>query len=133
MSPVGFAKTGTAGKSVERPFVGPTGPTVSIAVDLDGLTANEIDENGYLKAGTPLLRTGALVGAGAVYGCVFDNTKVADGNTAAQRTAGGSPEVTVMISGAVNRAVLEDNLGRPLTAPEIAGFAAAGSLLKLLS
>lgn len=121
------------GSSVEPPWVGRIDHTVSIPVPISGLTTAEVDENGYVKAGTPLLRTGALVTAGAVYGCVYENTKVGPSNSVADRAAAGSPQITVVLIGAVNRAVLEDNLGRVLTAAEIAGFAAAGCLIKLLA
>lgn len=121
------------GSSVEPPWVGPVNHTVAIPIDVTALTNKEVDDNGYLKAGTPFLRTGLLVTAGAVYGCIHENTKVAPSNSAADLAAAGSPQVTVVLIGAVNRAILEDNLGRVLTAAEIAGFALAGSTLRLLA
>lgn len=121
------------GDTHQSPFVGPVDHTVSIAVPIGVLTADEVDANGYLKPGLPLTAAGARIGVGgAVYGCVVEATKVATGNDAAALTAAGSPQVTVALIGTVNRDVLEDNLGRVLTADEVAGFSAAGSLIKLL-
>jgi hypothetical protein len=121
------------GGSVENPFIGPVQRTVAIAVPLSGLTSAEVDANGYIKPGVPLLRTGALVTAGAVWGVTVEATKVANSNSGADLAAGGSPEVAVAVDGAVNRAIMEDNLGRVLTAAEIAGFALAGSTIRLIS
>jgi hypothetical protein len=112
----------TAGNVVASPWVGPMDHPISIAVPISGLTTAEIDDNGYLKPGVPLLRTGALVTAGKVFGCVIEATKVAASNSSADRTAAGTVEVTVGLIGTINRKVLEDILGRTLTAPEIAGF-----------
>lgn len=123
----------TGGSSVEPPWVGRIDHVVAIPIDVTALTSDEVDENGYLKAGVPFLRTGLLVTAGAVYGCVYENTKVAASNDAADLAAAGSPHVSLVLIGALNRAVLEDNLGRALTAAEIAGFGLAGSLIKLLA
>jgi hypothetical protein len=122
------------GRSTESPFVGPVDHTVGIVVPITGLTAFEVDKNGRLKPGIPLTRAGGLVGAGvAVYGCTVGTPKVAKSNAAADIAAAGSMEVAVALIGTVNRAILEDSLGRVLTANEIAGFALAGSLLKLLA
>ncbi len=121
------------GSSVESPFVGPVNHTVSIPIPASGLTTAEVDANGFLKPGVPVLRTGALVTAGAVYGVTVEATKIAKSNAAADLTAAGSPEVAVALIGTLNRAIMEDNLGRALTAAEIAGFVAAGSLIKLIA
>lgn len=130
--PIQVTRTGTVDTSPMNPFVGPVDHTVAIPVPISGLTANEVDANGYLKPGVPLLRSGALVTAGAVYGVTLEPIKVAASNSSTDRTAAGSPEVAVGLIGTVNRAIMESNLGRVLTAAEIAGFSAAGSLIKLL-
>lgn len=73
------------------------------------------------------------VTAPAVYGVTTGPAKVAVTNAVGDLAAAGTVEVTVATMGQVNRAILEDNLGRVLTAAEIAGFSVAGSLLKLLA
>jgi hypothetical protein len=121
------------GKSVESPFVGPVNHTIGIAVPITALTNKEIDAYGRLKAGVPFLRSGALVTAGAVYGCSVGTPKVAKSNSAADIAAAGTVEVAVALIATVNRAILEDNLERVLTAAEIAGFAIAPCTVKLLA
>lgn len=124
----------TAGELYGNPFVGPLGHTAQIAVDLNSLTDDEIDAQGYLKPGIPLSKVGALVGAGvAVFGVTIEPLKVAADNEAATIAAlSGAAQVAVGTIGQVNRDVIEDNLGRALTADEVAGFAVAGSTIKLL-
>ncbi len=130
--PTSVTRSAASSTAPMNPFVGPVDHTVAIPIPLTGLTANEIDANGYLLPGVPLLRNGALVTGGAVYGVTIEPIKVAASNSTADRTAGGSPEVSVALIGTVNRAIMESNLGRVLTAAEIAGFALAGSLIKLI-
>lgn len=66
-----------------------------------------------------------------VYGVVLEPVKVAAGNTSTLLDAATDIDVAVVRGGLVNRDVAEDNLGRALTATEIAAFQAAGSLLRL--
>lgn len=128
------SNTANAGTTPINPFIGPVNHTVPIVVPLSGLTTAEVDLNGYLKPGVALARSGALVGSGVVvYGVTVESIKVAASNSSADLAAGGSPEVAVGRIGLVNRKIMEDNLGRVLTAAEIAGFALAGSLISLVS
>lgn len=117
-----------------RPFVGPTNHPSQIAVNIAVLTTAEVDADGYIKPGVPLSAAGALVGAGvAVHGVVPEPIKVATSNVAGDLTAAGVVQLTVMTIGQVNRGIIESNLGRVLTANEIAGFGLAGCLVKLLA
>lgn len=130
-----------AGTIYGRPFVGPTHHPSQIAVNITLLTANEVDSQGYLKPGVPFTAAGILVGVAPafVHGVVPEPIDVLflrpfDGLTfAAALAAAGTQQITVMTIGQVNRKIIEDNLGRVLTANEIAGFSAAGSLVKLLA
>lgn len=128
----------TGSDSQASPFVGPVDHTIGLKVDVSGLTDDEVDDNGYLKPGVPFKFAGGLLvladgTAGEfIYGCVVEATKIADDNAPATLAAAADVEVAVAFLCAVNRDILEDVLGRALTANEIAAFAAAGSLARLL-
>lgn len=130
--PMSSKVTATAGEVHPIPFVGPVNHTAPVRVPagLAGFSAAEIDQYGYLKPGVILQRNGSLVGAAAGpagYGLVVEATKVADSNSAADLAAAGATTVIVAVICAANRAILEDSLGRVLTAGEIASFNVAGS------
>lgn len=58
-----------------------------------------------------------------VHGVTIAPAKVAAGNAGGDLSAAADCFVAVGTHGVVNRDVMEDNLGRPLTADEVAGFA----------
>lgn len=131
-------KTGT-GKLYANPFVGEAEYPAQIAVNISALTADEIDTYGFLKPGIPLNKAGALVGAGPdyVYGVTPEPLDVlhlfyGGPDWATRLAAVGSIQLNVITIGQVNRGIIEDNLGRVLTANELAGFTAAGSKIVLL-
>ncbi len=101
----------------------------NVLIDVSTLSANEVDSKGYLKPGVPVNKTGDLVTAGFVYGVTIEATKIAEDNTDLANTP--DTFVAVSTSGLVNRDLVEDILGRPLSAAEIAGFDAAGCKLGL--
>lgn len=126
--------TTTAGGDVyESPFVGPVDFVTVVLVDLSTLSTDEVDADGVLKPGVLLKDNGALADATAgefIYGAVAEATKVADDNS---NLAGETDvEVAVCTIGQVNRAILEDVLGRALTANEVSAIKAAGSGLVLV-
>lgn len=122
-----------AGAAFGYPFLGPMNHTLTVRLDASVLTANELDANGYIVPGTPLKADGTLVsGTGQlIRGVVIEPIKVADGNAAADIAAGVDQDIAIGVIGIVQRDIVEDNLGRVLSADEIAAFAAAGSLLTL--
>lgn len=128
-------ETTAGGRAYANPFIGGVDHPAQIKVDVSGLTTDEVDEFGYLKPGVPLAKTGILVGASPafVYGVTFEAQKIVPSNptndTLAAVTA--DPIITVNTVGHANRDVIEDNLGRALTADEIAGFDRAGSKIAL--
>lgn len=121
------------GDAYVSPFIGRIDHTVHVRVDVSALTAAEVDSKGYIKPGVPLRKNGLLVsGAGQfVYGVVPEAVKVAAGNSDAQLAAAVDPFVALAVIALCNRDVIEDNLGRALTANEIAAFDAAGSKVAL--
>ena len=118
----------TAGGLAHSPvFVGEIQGTDVVKVDLSDLSDEEVDADGYIKPGVPLAKDGSTVGAGvAVWGVTIEPIKVATGGTDAILDAATDCFVTVGF-GLCNRDIMEDNLGRALTADEIAGFDLAGS------
>lgn len=133
MTPVDI-KTGLSeGVAYASPFVGPTDFIAPVRVDISGLTTDEVDADGYLKPGTLLKSNGTLADATVgefIYGAVAEATKVADDNSSLA-TETNDIDVALVLIGVLNRDVLEDVLGRALTANELAAIDAAGCGLML--
>lgn len=128
--PIGISAT-TGGLAHSNVFVGDITGTDVVLVDISDLTIAEVDADGYLKPGLPLKKDGSIVGSThVVWGVTIEPTKLkhatippTDVSLAADT---GTFPVTVGF-GLCNRDLMEDNLGRELTANEIAGFDLAGS------
>lgn len=133
--PITIESVASEANTFGHPFVGPGAEyTDVVQVDISDLTLNEVTVDGYLKPGVPLSKAGDLVGAGVpVYGVTLESIKIVTYTvTTALLTADtGTVPVAVGTVGVVNRDIIEDNLGRALTADEIAGFALAGSHIHL--
>jgi hypothetical protein len=123
--------TSTTGGLAHAPvFV--TGPleTDIVVCDISDLTINEVDQDGFLKPGVPLSKVGDLVGAAVpVYGVTIEPIRIPHATipptNASLAADTGTVQIAVGVMGKVNRDIMEDNLGRALTANEIAGFALA--------
>lgn len=126
--------TTDGGASHGNPFVGPIVATAHVKVDVSDMGDKEVDANGYLKPGVPLKQDGNLVGSGAyVFGVTVEAVKVATGNTDAILDAVTTdPLVAVATICQVSQDIIEDTLGRALTADELAGFDVAGSKVSLI-
>lgn len=116
----------------------PEGVT-QVVVDISTLTTAEVDAQGMVKPGLPLTQAGIMVGAAvAVFGVTFEPVKRrtqtsfygADNTNLAADT--NDFPVAVLTSGSVSKRAIEANLGRSLTANEIAGFDLAASKIKLI-
>jgi hypothetical protein len=127
-----IAISSVAGGLAHSPvFVGKILNTDTVVVDISDLTTKEVDADGYLKPGVPFSKAGDLVGSTVpVWGVTIEPVKLShatipptDVSLAADT---GTMHVTVGF-GLCNRDIMEDNLGRALTADEIAGFDLAGS------
>lgn len=121
--------TNTAGGDIHpSPFVGPVDHTVSLLVDVSTLTSDEVDAYGYLKPGVILQQNGdKITGTSQVaYGAVVEAVKVAADNTALGSVT-DDVEVAVGLFVLLNRDILEDSLGRALSANELSAVDAAGS------
>jgi hypothetical protein len=124
-----------AGAGYASPMVGPVDHTAHIKLDTSALTTGEVDADGYLKPGLPLLQTGLPVTAGAVFGVVHEAIKLpltvippTDVSLAAETK---DPLIAVATHGIMNRDIAEDNLGRALSGAEVTGFATAPCTIKL--
>lgn len=124
--PIGI--TTTAGGLAHAPvFVGDITGTDVIKIDISDMSTYEVDLDGYLKPGVPFAKDGNLVGNGVpVWGVTIEPIKITTTNTDAVLDAATDCFVAVGF-GLCNRDIMEDNLGRALTADEIAGFDLAGS------
>src|SRR5262245_54367843 len=134
-----LAKTVAGGQALTSPWVAGMGPTLHAKIDLSTLTTPaEVTSDGYLKGGVPFGKPTAnlhpLVGASPdyVWGVSVEATKLnittpVTSATLAAET--GDHFVALCIGGAINRDAGEDLLGRAYSANELAGFAAAGSLV----
>lgn len=128
--PLQSTPTGTGGTTQADPFVGTPGPSSNLLVDVSTLTVGatgEVGVDGRLNAGVVLTRTGATcTGTAAVaYGVTREPQQLALATippTAAVMAAATDQFVGVCTSGLLNRDIMEDNLGRALTAAEIAAL-----------
>lgn len=129
--PLGVTKRAGA-TQYAYPVVGGAHGVTHLKLDISAMTTAEVDENGYLKPGVMLTDAGVLVGASPAFprGIVVEAIKVAETNTALAGDT-SDPLVAVATIGLVNRDIVKDNLGRALTADEIAGFDRAGSKLSV--
>ena len=127
--PITIESTATEANTYGHPFVGPGAQyTDVVKVDISALTTAEVDTAGNIKPGLPLLKTGLPVTAGLAYGVTLEPIKIAANNATATLAAAVDCFVALGTHGVVNRDIMEDNLGRVLTAAEIAGFTDNGSL-----
>ncbi len=117
----------------------PEGVT-QVLIDISVMTTAEVDAQGMVKPGVPLTQAGILVGAAvAVFGVTYEPVKRrtqtsivgADNANLAADTADFF--IGVITSGTVSRRAIEANLGRVLTANEIAGFDLAPCKIKLVA
>lgn len=125
-----ITQTQAGGDVYASPFIGPVDLRRQLNVDVTALTNTVVDSNGYLKPGTPLQYDGTLVdGASQIAGIVVEAQKVAAGNDATSIAAGGTKMVAIATHGNANKKIIEDNLGRVLSANEIAAIGAGHIVL----
>lgn len=137
--PPKVVKPSGAGQNYGNPFIHSPREPIAVPLDIDNPTASFLDAQGVLKPGTMLCRRAngtytipdATAGE-AVYGVVAHPIKVALTNAAADKTAAGTIDVAVF-RGPVNRKIIENNLGRVLSAAEIAAFGTVGSNCDLVA
>ena len=134
--PITVRSRASEAASYGNPLVGPAEYRDVVLLDISDLTTFEVDAENYVKPGLPLAKDGSTVGSAVpVYGVVMEATKLVHATDPATDVSlaadTGTMQIAVCTHGIVNRDIVEDNLGRALTADEIAGFALAGSHLHL--
>lgn len=126
--PITITSLASEQNSYGNPFVGAIEHRDVVKVDISALTADEVDALGYLKPGVPFTKAGILVTTGNVYGVSIEPIKIAADNATATLSAATDCFVALGTHGVINRDIVEDNLGRALTANEVTGFSDGGAL-----
>lgn len=135
MTPIGINQVVAGGQTYGTPFVGPINHTMPVRLDVSSLDGTDfIDDDGYIKPGTPLTAAGvpasAAPGAGTeAVGIVPEALQVAPSGASADVTAAADHEIAVATICQVNQDVIEDNIGRALTANEITNIEATGRIV----
>jgi hypothetical protein len=126
-----------SGATYISPFIQSHRDPEQVPVLASILTANEVTADGFLKPGVPFAKlagaSATLVGVAPAYvkGVTFELQKIAKTNSGTDLTAAGTVQVVIGTAGIVSRPMIEEMLGRALTANELAGFIAAGSRIGL--
>jgi hypothetical protein len=127
----------TAAVSTYDPvFLGEILAMEQVLVDVSELTTDEVDADGWLKPGVPFKQDGTLAdGSGHIYAVNPEpqNLHLAtipptNGTLAADTK---TYPLGMGTMGTVNRDIIEDNLGRALTANELTAFATAPCKINL--
>jgi hypothetical protein len=135
-------RTTAGGQNYASPFIGRIHHVRHIKLDLSTLTIDtgaEVDSDGYLRPGTILKEAAGLaIPIGAAAGVplvVIEAIKLPlatiPPTNASLAAATNDPLIAVATHGLLNRDIQEDNLGRAMTANEIASFVTAGSNIAL--
>lgn len=131
--PIGVKKTtGTTGYG--HPIVGDALGLLQVVVDISELTIAEVDADGYLKPGVMFKSDGTQPdGSGFLYAVNPEPIKIVDYVPTDILLAADTATIPVgmVTAGILNRDIIEDNLGRVMTANEIAAVTAAGSRFTL--
>lgn len=121
----------TAAPSLYSPvFVGEILAMDQVLVDVSELTTDEVDADGWLKPGVMFKQDGTQPdGSGAIYAVNPEPQNlhldtIPPTNTSLSNDTKTYP-LGMATMGMVNRDLIEDNLGRALTANEVTAFATA--------
>lgn len=127
MPPITSSKT--AGKArYSFPIIGGISERLQITLDVSALDGTGlVDANGVLKPGGPLRRATKVLTpvsgiTQVVLGVTFEEVKVAKSNSTADLTAATDIPVVVAVSATIDRAIVENNLGRVLSADEVSAI-----------
>src|SRR6185369_9183854 len=113
-----------------HPFIGSVLGLQQVVVDISTLTTAEVDADGFLKPGVPFQKDGTLVSAGSgqfVYAVNPEPQKIVTYTPTDALLLADTATIPVGMGtiGECNRDIIEDNLGRALTANELTAFNAA--------
>jgi hypothetical protein len=131
--PLSVTKT-TGTTSYGHPFIGDVLGLQQVVVDISELTTAEVDADGYLKPGVPFKKDGTLAdGSGFIYAVNPEPQYIYHATIPPTDVSLAADTRTLPLGmgtiGEVNRDIIEDNLGRALTANELTAFDTAGSMI----
>lgn len=127
----------TAGGTTYTPvFLGEILAMEQVLVDVSELTTDEVDADGWLKPGVPFKQDGTLAdGSGHIYAVNPEPQDLRLDTVPPTNVSLAADTKTYPLGmgtmGTVNRDVIEDNLGRALTANELTAFATAPCKINL--
>lgn len=127
----------TAGDTTYGPvFLGEILAMEQVVIDISELTTDEVDADGWLKPGVPFKQDGTLAdGSGHIYAVNPEPQDLFLATVPPTNTSLGNDTKTFPLGmgtmGTVNRDIIEDNLGRALTANELTAFATAPCKINL--
>ena len=127
----------TAGDTTYGPvFLGEILAMEQVLIDVSELTTDEVDADGWLKPGVPFKQDGTLAdGSGCIYAVNPEPQDLMLATVPPTNTSLGNDTKTFPLGmgtmGTVNRDIIEDNLGRALTANELTAFATAPCKINL--
>lgn len=129
-----YRKTFSGGSAYSAVHVGTpdSQDKVHLGLDVSALSDAVVDADGFLIPGAVLDRTDASIPDGTADGAgvvVIAVTEVAASNSAADLTAASDRTISVLARGTVQQARVEENLGRALTAAELAALDAGDIIL----
>lgn len=131
-----YIKKTTGTNTYGHPFVGDILGMLQIVVDISELTTAEVDADGFLKPGVMFKSDGTQPdGSGHVYAVnpepQFLQHATIPPTDASLAADTGTIPLGMATGGILNRDIIEDNLGRALTANELTALAAAPSKFTL--
>ena len=127
--PLAVSKT-TGGTGYGHPLVGPAKGVLQVVVDISELTTAEVDADGFLKPGVSFKSDGTQPdGSGFMYAMNVEPIKIIDYVPTDALLAADTDTIPVgcATGGIINQDIVADNLGRAMTANELAAAVAAGS------
>lgn len=110
----------------------PPGGIISLTIDPDVLDGTDfVDSDGYIRPGTPFQKDGTLADGAAQPAAyvVPYAVKIAKSNATADLTAATNNSIGVATGGNISKSAVEANIGRVLTADEIANIESTGRFL----
>lgn len=106
--------------------IGPADDVLSALLDVSELGSDQVDEKGFIIPGAVLKLSGNKLvpvdgtsDEGQVTRVVLYPVKIADDNESGTLDAADDVDVVTLVIGTLDRGIMEDNLGRSLSANEI--------------
>ena len=127
----------TTADSLYNPvFIGEILAMEQVLIDVSELTTDEVDADGWLKPGVPFKQDGTLAdGSGHIHAVNPEPQNLHLATVPPTNASLAADTKTFPLGmatmGTVNRDIIEDNLGRALTANELTAFATSPCMIHL--